>query len=336
MAKHWLFIVCALAFVGAGADNLSDFSNNLFTDIGPLLVLFGESMTTQYLSESTSFLDYFIFAMAPIGILTAVVSAIRVCGHSSLRAFVGRSQEGDGDVEAELCTSTSRDVCELFNRGGITRVLGRPNILELVDIRPCGRLGAKDLGADKAGLLLFRNYLEKFGDSDTSDWKKDDGSVFWGRSRQASSADSFDPNSRLLFAPNPNLSLNVGIIKRPQWVFRIVAATGFVLQAGTLALAGTGVWILQWNVSGGDGPDSAEYTAAMFIAGTVLMCSGMWGCAALIGETTHELYYKRQTQSRTSRFLWLQPGPQVIGDQTFDYFAYFEDISDPLKFGRHP
>ena len=120
MARQWLFIIFALAFDGVSAaddadDDLSDFSNNLATDIGPLIVLFGEYMTRQYLSESTRFRDYFIFAMGPIGILTAMVSAIRVCGHSSLRAFVGRGQEGDGIVEAELCTSTSRDVCELFN-----------------------------------------------------------------------------------------------------------------------------------------------------------------------------------------------------------------------------
>lgn len=131
-----LLVLFVLAPVALAADDLTDFSNNLATDIAPLLVLFGESMTRQYLGESTSFLDYFIFAMAPIGLLTAVVSAIRVCGHSSLRAFIGRSQEGDGVVEAELCTSTSRDVCELFNRGGITRVLGRPNILELVYLSP--------------------------------------------------------------------------------------------------------------------------------------------------------------------------------------------------------
>ncbi|MBE3049650.1 hypothetical protein IMZ48_45575 [Candidatus Bathyarchaeota archaeon] len=45
--------------------------------------------------------------------------------------------EGGGGqvvVEAELCTSTSRDVAEVFNRGGIARVLGRPKILEIAYI----------------------------------------------------------------------------------------------------------------------------------------------------------------------------------------------------------
>ncbi|KAL6788568.1 hypothetical protein J3E68DRAFT_439691 [Trichoderma sp. SZMC 28012] len=55
--------------------------------------------------ESTTVLDNFIFAMAPLGILTGIVSAIR----------------GGGIAEAELCSSTSRDV-----------VFGRPKILEIV------------------------------------------------------------------------------------------------------------------------------------------------------------------------------------------------------------
>ncbi|KAL2137659.1 hypothetical protein VTI28DRAFT_8621 [Corynascus sepedonium] len=326
MAKFWLLIVYAVAFVGASTDDLSDFSNNLATDIGPLLVLFGESMTKQYLSESTSFLDYFIFAMAPIGIITAVVSTIRVCGHSSLRAFIGRSQEGDGVIEAELCTSTSRDVCELFTRGGITRVLGRPSILELVyDPRI----------SEKAGLFLFRHYLEtqvsleSHASSEnrsvpvTSDWKEVE-KRRWPWSRREHKPDPF--------APYPNLSLNVGIVKRSKWVFVAVAVVGFILQAGVLVLAATGVWILGWNLNQVDSA-SGHYAPIMYIVGTILMCGGMWSCAFLIGQTTHERYYERIQQSPplATRLLWLQPGPQVIGDQSFDPFAYIEKTSEPLR-----
>lgn len=337
MARQWLFIIFALAFDGVSAaddadDDLSDFSNNLATDIGPLIVLFGEYMTRQYLSESTRFRDYFIFAMGPIGILTAMVSAIRVCGHSSLRAFVGRGQEGDGIVEAELCTSTSRDVCELFNKGGITRLLGRPNILELVYIPdPKAQDPTSDQGSaghpssDKgsAALQIFRHYLENC-EPETWDWtRKIDRSL-----RSATGDDDRTPP----FAPKPNLSLNVGIKTWPDWVFRVVATVGFVLQAGVLALASVGVWILHWNLSKAGTPASRDYAPAMFITGTVLMCSGMWACAALIGETTRELRYERKHEPKQkTRLIWLQPGPQKIGDQSFDPFAYFEKEDDPLQ-----
>ncbi|RYO80668.1 hypothetical protein DL762_007533 [Monosporascus cannonballus] len=265
MAKYWFFL-CAVAFVGVKAeDDLSDFSNNLATDIAPLLILFGESMTRQYLSESTSFLDYFIFTMAPIGIITAIVSTIRVCGHPSLRAFIGRPQEGDGAVEAELCTSTSRDVCELFNRGGITRVLGRPKILELVYLPRNG------------SLRVFQDYLAK-PNTETPDHS------WWQRDQHVKD---------LSFAPNPNLSLNVGIVKQPDWVFYTTATIGFVLQTGVLVLAGTGVWILHWSLNGTESLASRDYAPVMFIVGTVMMCGGMWSCAALIGQTTQELRFKR-------------------------------------------
>lgn len=40
-------------------DNLV---NNLATDLAPLITLFGEQVTKQYLSESVGILDTFIFA----------------------------------------------------------------------------------------------------------------------------------------------------------------------------------------------------------------------------------------------------------------------------------
>lgn len=109
-----------------------DFANNLATDLGPLISLFGEEPTKQYLSETTLPEDVIIFAMAPIGILTALVSVIRVCGSPSLRAFIGRAQEGEGNAEVELQSSTSRNVGELYNNGGVARVYGTPKLLEIM------------------------------------------------------------------------------------------------------------------------------------------------------------------------------------------------------------
>ena len=78
------------------AEGWDDFSNNLATDLALFLSLFGEQVTKQYLSESIYNVDYIIFALAPLGILTAIVSVIRVCGSPMLRALIGRAQEGGG------------------------------------------------------------------------------------------------------------------------------------------------------------------------------------------------------------------------------------------------
>ena len=224
-------------------------------------------------------------------------------------------------------------MCELFNRGGITRVLGRPSILELVYIPRVGALEKQNVGAHKGnmGIFLSRDYFEKHSkEPETSNgpaWEEVTGSIFERPNTQDSSNRSF--------APNPNISLNAGIVKRPKWVFVTIAATGFCLQAGVLALAGVGVWTLDWNLSQGRNSSLRDYAPAMFIIGTVLMCGGMWSCAFLIGQTTHEIRFRRNCQHSSSeqpRLLWLQPGPQVIGDQSFDPFAYFEDPEkDPLQ-----
>ncbi|KAF4994608.1 hypothetical protein FDECE_13065, partial [Fusarium decemcellulare] len=150
--------IVALGLAGSvSADAWDDFANNMATDLAPIITLFGEQVTKQYLSESTTWLDYFIFAMAPIGVLTALVSAIRVCGSSSLRAFIGRAKEGEGNIEAELLSSTSNDVCELYNNGGIARVFGRPNVLEIVH-DPSAPESEFASPSGTAGISLFENY----------------------------------------------------------------------------------------------------------------------------------------------------------------------------------
>jgi hypothetical protein len=75
---------------GFGDD---EFSNNLFSDLAPLLTLFGEQVTKQFLSMSMGWLDDVLLAMGPLGIMTVIVSAIRVGGVKILKAFVGRSVE---------------------------------------------------------------------------------------------------------------------------------------------------------------------------------------------------------------------------------------------------
>lgn len=370
----WLLLlglVLASVPAVAGDDDLADFSNNLATDIGPLLALFGDAMTRQYLSESITFLDYLIFALGPIGILTAIVSVARLCGHSTLRAFIGRSQEGESTVEAELCTSTSRDVCELFTKGGITRVIGRANILELIYFPPItdptirsnshrpaplpsdalpsntlppdallyeSRPSITDIGTTPLGshiegaisaiplkggfeLVQFQQFVRKHDWCDSEE--KTNG---W---RQVSGHDYED---RYRLAPRPNLSLNVGIKKQPDWVFYTVAAVGVLLQSFIIAFTAMGTWAYDWNIRSAGSSASQNYAPSMFIIGTCLLAVGMCSCAALIGQTTKEIQFRRDSFSQTSgRLIWLQPGPTVVGDQSFDAFAYLDSQEKPLQ-----
>lgn len=67
-----------------------EFANNLFSDLAPLLTLFGEQVTKQFLSLSMGWADNFLLAMAPLGIITVVVSSVRVTKNRLLKAIVGR------------------------------------------------------------------------------------------------------------------------------------------------------------------------------------------------------------------------------------------------------
>jgi hypothetical protein len=331
------------------SDSLGEFSNNLASDLGPLLALFGERMTIQYLSECTTTEDYIIFATAPIGIITALVSAIRICGGTYLRAFIGRAQEGAAAAEVELCTSTGRDVCELFTRGGITHSLGKPSILELVYVQPVP--GSSSPSApDPKNLHIYRKYLKRLGDErwpkKTRDSKTGQRKDFGRKLLEKVQSHLKDPEGDPLLMPKengaaepepdtdlPNLSLNVGIVKPHRCVFWIVAAIGIVLQTGVLALAVLGlVGILAENESATEDATvdrSLLRDTLLFIIGTVLMCSGMGACAALIGRTTRE-FVDTKREPEQERLLWLQPGNQKIGDQSFGSYAIFETQGRPV------
>lgn len=163
-------------------------------------------MTKQYLSESLNILDNYIFALAPLGILTALVSAIRVCGSTSLRAFVGRSQEGPGDVERELLSCTSETTAEVWNDGGIARVLGRPKILEVVAFK-------SEDDDDRAGLAFL-------GD-EAAPWKEQ-----LPYNQHIESGFGSHP-------PRPNLSINKGIRQLAAGWFKAAACIGTILQTST-------------------------------------------------------------------------------------------------------
>ena len=131
----WLGILFFTGQARAMMEDGDDFSNNLFSDLAPLLALFGERVTLQFLSQSTGWADCIIFAMAPLGIITAVVSAIRVAGPGWLKAIIGRARENHVAAEIELMSSTSHETCELWNGQNVVRCPGRGSIWEFICVR---------------------------------------------------------------------------------------------------------------------------------------------------------------------------------------------------------
>jgi len=123
-----------------------------------LLALFGERVTAQFMSQSTSWADNVILAMAPLGIITAVVGAIRVGGPQWLRAMIGRARESRAIVETELMSSTSNEVCELWNGEEVVRIMGEGPIREFIILLPEG-FGQQDwaISRDRGRTTLDEN-----------------------------------------------------------------------------------------------------------------------------------------------------------------------------------
>ena len=69
------------------ADN---FAANAFTDFAPLLTLFGDEVTKQFLATSMGIADSILLGVAPIGLMTVIVSAIRVGGNRLMKSLIDR------------------------------------------------------------------------------------------------------------------------------------------------------------------------------------------------------------------------------------------------------
>ncbi|KAJ5780546.1 hypothetical protein N7457_005706 [Penicillium paradoxum] len=294
-----LFLISLFVPFVKADDNWDDFTNNLATDLAPLITLFGERLTKQFLSESISVLDNVIFALSPLGVLTAVVSVIRICGSSSLRAFVGRAQEGPAEAESELLPCVSESTAELFNDGGITRVFGRPKIVEIVawqDEDP--RTGEK---STKFGTL-----------KDALDEK-------------AWTCQGKGPPSELPELDIPNLSLNKGIKRRdPVW-FHCAAILGGILQTGTVIYAALTVFVYPQHFKKDD-KAVASYAFPFYFTGTTLLFIGMFFCAFIMERSSKEYYFKPEKPG--SKLYWLQPGNQNVGDQVFNAFLAVKEGSE--------
>ena len=116
----------------------------------------------QFLSQSMGWADCILLAMAPLGIVTTIVSAIRVGGPSWLKAIVGRSRENLSAAEMELMSSTSHEACELWNGKDVVRCLGSPSIWEFICIFPAN-MDVKDLDkVKKVRVMQLKDTLGEY------------------------------------------------------------------------------------------------------------------------------------------------------------------------------
>ncbi|KAK4196235.1 hypothetical protein QBC40DRAFT_314022 [Triangularia verruculosa] len=267
-----------------------EFSNNLFSDLAPLLTLFGEQVTKQFLSLSLGWADNVLLAMGPLGIMTIIVSAIRVGGIKQLKAVVGRARESRSTAEQELLSSTSADVCEFWSGREIVRLIGNPQMKWLIIDRSNGEL--YDLqSAHKSGFISSQ---DKGSDRDLID------------------------TVGILNDAAPNLALNVRRATASRGELWLWAMIGTVLQVTAIVFPGVTTYRWAWVKAGAP---IAPYGYPCFVVGTLLVVVGGMGCGHVIEGITTEHNFK-PTGSRDLQSLILQRSV-TVADQHFASYAIF-------------
>ncbi|CUS14875.1 unnamed protein product, partial [Tuber aestivum] len=294
---------------GALATDGVDFSNNLFSDLGPLLALFGEQVAKQFMSQSMSWLEDVIFAMAPLGIITAITGAVRVAGPIWLKAVVGRARESGAAAEMELMSSTSHQVCELWNGEAIVRVMGSPEIAEILYFEE------ETVPRGKSRLFTFETATEKLLYTESTAGGR------WGRNPRNT--------SRLTTSASaPNISLNFCEIKR-QWELWLFALLGVALQSGSLVFIGVVHYHPGLRLKE---KENSEYAYPLMASGTLLLVLGMMACSHVVQASSIETTW---VADKNFKILWLQKS-STVNDQLFGSYAIFgEGERRTLTTSRH-
>jgi ankyrin repeat protein len=340
----FLVIILCLSMTVAASTG-TDFANNLFTDLGPLIALFGEQVSKQFLSQSLGLAGSVLFAMAPLGIITGVVSAIRLSGYTWLRAIVGRAAETRGAAGLELTPATSGDICELWDGNSVVRILGTPTILTVVHVRPdldlttqsddtwnYSELSSLINGNSAVETDYGESMVVDFEEARKRDWFTSRSHLFMRQKTAQTRANLWDqtedaipPRTEELQAIPipippipPNIALNIRRRPSPRLI-QIAACIVTTLQGLVLVVGG----LLTFKKSINKEERRNTYGFALLVTGTFLVCSGLFLSASTVDRSSKKEYWKAIADKYGNpvvRLTWLQK-TQIVNDQSFPAFA---------------
>ncbi|KAK3291041.1 uncharacterized protein B0H64DRAFT_349835, partial [Chaetomium fimeti] len=254
----------------------------------------------QFMSQSTGWADNVILAMVPLGIIAAVVGAIRVGGPTWLKALIGRARDSRAIVESELMSSTSHEVCELWNEPSAWDVM-------LGSCPP-----RRKHWSTKAGMFAILRF-PKPGSKATN-------------TEQSTPAEDLHKLSkrpvailRNTVSHTPNISLNIRNTSTSREAY-IISVFATLLQACLLAYAGLTATYFSHNTQLQETPP-AGYAFPCMAAGTLMLVSGMLVCGHVVEGSTSERRF-RPVDGKEARVVWLQRSG-IVNDQRFESFAIF-------------
>ncbi|KAF1955649.1 hypothetical protein CC80DRAFT_564444 [Byssothecium circinans] len=227
--------------------------------------------------------------MAPLGIISALVAAIRVAGPLWMRAIIGRARENRASVELEIMSSTSRDVGELWNGEAIVRSMGRPSVVELILIR------SRMDDPVACGLYTLENAYNS--SPDQPDFE-------------------LAPNISLNLYPGSGLKSMIG-----------AALVGCILQLGVLAYSGAVTFYPGLRIRvpphSKERPHLAREGFILLACGTLILTISLVIVCNVIETSTSEKEWSVK-DSGNLRVIWVQR-EHSVGDQQFDAAVLFDN-----------
>ncbi|KAK1755545.1 hypothetical protein QBC47DRAFT_445709 [Echria macrotheca] len=240
------------------ADN---FANNAFTDFAPLLTLFGDEVTKQYLATSMSIADNILLGIAPIGLMTIIVSSIRVGGNRFMKSIVGRARDSPDDEEKEMLSSTSATVREIWDGNRIVRQTGPSKTTQLV-FGPSAQQSSHP--------------LRRCEDDELYVW---DLKPFRKISRDTPSERLLDVSSSM----SPSLTLNIEKAIPDERFVLFFACIGVLVQTSAMVLNAVIVYYWQWKRGANT---VASYGYPTWASGTVCIAIGASICGWVLESST--------------------------------------------------
>ncbi|PYH94644.1 hypothetical protein BO71DRAFT_483672 [Aspergillus ellipticus CBS 707.79] len=284
-----------------GNSNTSTTDNVSFTAISqilPLLGLFGQDLTNDFLRQSINIPDWILFSVGPLGVGWVIVAAIRVLGSRSLKNKIGKGPEDEALIEKDLMSSTSSAVCELWDGTDVVRIIGKADIQEF---------------------MLLGSRL----------WRPADAKTQRLQSSNEKERDTADVEHVSKYPPN--LSLNLRSRHQGPQVY-LAAAITVMLQSIFIVV----VVLLRFLDYFKPRFKVLSYAFVLSIVGTGLLTFGLFVCSAAIGYVTKRIVWKPRSDCEDPRLIiWVQRGKDDDSPR-FSSYIIFKELKDELVQKTHP
>jgi hypothetical protein len=136
-------------------ENAQDEWSTLIAGIAPLILLVGERVTKQHLREASTRFDYYILGATPIGLVTSLVSLLRLISLPIVLRLIGRSDELLQDTCKEITPVNTGSVSSILEGGRVQR--GNPETQQ-------GSTGVSTNVVSRLHFWNFRTTVEEMAD----------------------------------------------------------------------------------------------------------------------------------------------------------------------------